>query len=278
MNGFFWLASYPKSGNTWLRLYLESLLQADGGTPDINLLSASGGHAALRPKFDRILDISSSDLTDEEIAIARPQQYQIEAAQANTPLLRKVHDAWGLNPAGKALFPPEVTLGALHIVRDPRDVAVSLAHHMNRTIDHAILRMASPTDQMELGKKRIPHQLPQHLDTWSGHTESWMSAPINRLLVKYEDMQADPVAKFSQITHFLRIDAPADKITSAVESVQFERLQKLEKQQGFAEAPWDMQGFFRRGIVGGWQDSLSAEQRKQIETDHGATMRKLAYL
>jgi hypothetical protein len=194
MNGFYWLASYPKSGNTWLRLFLESLA-VGGNTVNINALSASGGHAASRSEFDRILDIESADLTDDEITLARPRQYEIEAGTAKSPMLRKAHDAWGRTPAGEPLFPPRLTLGAVYLVRDPRDVAVSLSYHLNQTVDQAIARMGNAKAEMEKARTRIPQQLPQRLLSWSGHVESWLAAPISLLALKYEDMQADPVAR-----------------------------------------------------------------------------------
>ncbi len=157
MNGFYWLASYPKSGNTWLRLFLESLA-IGGNTVDINALnvSVSGGHAASRSEFDRILDIESADLTDDEITLARPRQYEIEAGTAKSPMLRKAHDAWGLTPAGESLFPPGLTLGAVYLVRDPRDVAVSLSYHLNQTVDQVIARMGNAKAVREMDRRRIP--------------------------------------------------------------------------------------------------------------------------
>lgn len=277
MNGFFWLASYPKSGNTWLRLFLESLA-VGGKTVDINARSASGRHAALRSEFDRILDIESADLTDDEIARARPLQYEIEAREAKSPLLRKVHDAWGFTPAGEPLFPPTLTLGAVYLVRDPRDVAVSLAHHNSQTVDQAIAYMDNAKTLMESARRRIPQQLPQRLPRWSGHVESWLDAPIRLLTLKYEDMLAEPVAQLGEAARFLGFDAGPDVVKAAVSSVSFERLRAAEEADGFAERPPGMTRFFRQGITGGWRDSLTPDQAARIEDAHGPVMRKLGYL
>jgi aryl sulfotransferase len=277
MSGFFWLASYPKSGNTWLRLFLESLA-ANGAAPDINAFGPSGDHAALRDEFDRILDIESADLTDDEIARARPRLYEIKARESNEPQPCKVHDAWELTPAGEALFPLELTLGAVYLVRDPRDVAVSFAHHMNQTPDQAIARMNDPAAVMERPRVRMPRQLPQHLCTWSAHVESWLDAPIRLLSVRYEDMLDDPVKQFGQIARFMGRDAPPEKIAAAADAVRFERLRAVEEAGGFAESPPGIERFFRRGVAGGWRDSLSHEQIARIEADHGSVMRRLGYL
>ncbi|HZX31480.1 MAG TPA: sulfotransferase domain-containing protein [Rhodocyclaceae bacterium] len=275
MSGYYWLASYPKSGNTWLRMFLDSLALG-GASPDIN--SPGIDNAATRDRFDRILDIESSDLTDDEIACARPRMYELEADAAPRPLLRKVHDAWGLTPAGEPLLPVGLTLGALYIVRDPRDVAVSLAHHMNDTIDKSIALMANPAGTMATSEKRLLRQLPQRLTTWSAHVESWLAAPVRILLLKYEDMLSDPIARFGEASRFLGFDASMEAITSAVEATGFERLRAQENTHGFAEAPPGMARFFRRGVAGGWRDTLTEQQVARIEADHGAMMRKLGYL
>lgn len=277
MNGFYWLASYPKSGNTWLRLFLESL-HLGGNTPNINALQAVGRNAANRYAFDRILDIVSSDLTDDEITCARPRQYEIEAREAQAPLLRKAHDAWRLTPVGESLFPPALTLGAIYIVRDPRDVAVSLAHHTNRTIDQSIQRMCDPEAVMERGLCSVPSELPQLLMSWSQHARSWLEAPVPLLLLKYEDLLADPEAHFGKVAQFLQTGAAPDKIAAAVEAVRFERLRAIEEREGFAERQPGMERFFRRGITGGWRDSLSSGQAGRIESVHGDMMRRLGYL
>lgn len=274
MNGFYWIASYPKSGNTWLRLFLEALL---AGSLDINRLKKVGGHAAIRAEFDRLLDIPSSDLTDDEITNARPSLYQMEANTATQPLLRKAHDAWHLTPAGKPLFPPELTLGAVYLVRDPRDVAVSLAHHLTQDIDRTITRMNDPSAVMERAKFRMQSQLPQRLLTWQQHVQSWLNAPIPVLLVKYEDLLADPVNRFGEIADFLKLAVTSERIAAAVQTVQFDRLRDLEASNGFAEKPPDASRFFRRGIAGGWQDTLTPNQIERIETHHADMMRRLGY-
>lgn len=277
MNGFYWLASYPKSGNTWLRLFIESLSKG-GKSVDINSLGTDLRAGALRLDFDRTLDIESSDLTDDEVADARPRQYELEAIEATTPLLRKVHDAWKPTPAGKPLFPPTVTLGAVYVVRDPRDVAVSYTHHMGRSTDQAIEDMANSMNTLARSRERLLIHLPQRLNSWSEHVESWLSAPIKLQLIKYEDMLAKPVDTFSEVAHFLGFDTSPDKIAQAVEAVRFDKLQSAEDENGFMDRLPGQERFFRKGVAGGWRDSLSIAQMKRIESEHGSMMKKLGYL
>lgn len=276
MSGFYWLASYPKSGNTWLRIFLQSL-SSGGDAVDINALTVTR-NAANSTHFEQALDIEPSDLTDDEIARARPRQYEIEAQEANVALLRKVHDAWEMTPAGEPLFPVDSTLGAIYIVRDPRDVAVSLAHHMGWTVDQAIAFMAEPAASLAKSRRFIPQHFQQHLSTWSRHVESWLDAPVGVHLLRYEDVLANPVARFGEVAHFLGFDASSAVLEAAVNAVSFQRLRAAEDMHGFAERMPNQDRFFRSGIAGGWRNSLSSEQIDRIEADHGPMMRRLGYL
>ena len=159
---FVWLASYPKSGNTWIRLLLNSL-RIGGGGVDINAMPFRIPQSAARDLFDEALGLQSSDLNGQEVDSLRPLAWAHEAACSPDLLFRKVHDAWRLNADGRELFPRELTFAAIYIVRDPRDVAVSLAHHTGWSLDKTIDRMNDETLVFENSKKRLSNQLPQTL-------------------------------------------------------------------------------------------------------------------
>jgi len=276
LKNIYWLAAYPKSGSTWFRAFLESL-STGGNAVDINNLKVVS-HTSSRVFFDRVLDIDSAYLTVDEITSARPRLFEIEAMQAHAPLFRKTHDAWITTLTGGPLFPPAVTLGAILIVRDPRDVAVSLAHQMTNTVDYAIERLGNPSGMMDMAVQRVNHQLPQKLSSWSLHTESWLSAPIKLHLLKYEDMLGDPLASFGAAASFLGFDAAPEKIAQAVDAVRFDRLRSAEEKSSYLGRQPGMDRFFRRGVAGGWRDSLTPAQVACIEADHGPMMRRLGYL
>lgn len=280
MTGFHWLASYPKSGNTWLRLALGSF-KAGGASPDLGIQEGLAPIASARAPFEAALDVESSDLTHAEVAKLRPRQYEEEARLASEPLLRKVHDAWSRTPAGEPLFPPGITLRAVYIVRDPRDVAPSLANHLNLPVDEAIDFMASPRACLSLSLESLGSQLTQRLLSWGGHVQSWLCAPLpagTLLLLRYEDMLADPATAIARVAVHLGWPHDPDLARAAAEATRFDRLQAAEKATGFRGRPPAMDAFFRRGVAGGWRDTLSAEQVSRIEAAHGAVMADLGYL
>jgi aryl sulfotransferase len=275
MAGIFWLASYPKSGNTWLRAFIASLVS--GEAADINKLTFLGNIASSRSAFDQALAIAAADLTSEQQANLRPRAYEIWAADSARPLYCKAHDCYHLTPAGEPLFPTKATRGAVCVVRDPRAVAVSLAYHHGRTIDAAIVRMADTNASFSNLQDRLDQQLHQQLGSWSDHVKSWLKAPFPVLVVRYEDMHADPASAFGAIAHFLDLPSDPQQIASGVAATNFSRLQEQERTSSFVERPREAAAFFREGLVDGWRGALTPEQAARIVADHGAVMRQLGY-
>jgi aryl sulfotransferase len=270
-----WLASYPKSGNTWLRSVLVSLTSR--GSLDINDMASLGPMASLRAAFDDTLGIDSADLPFEHQANLRPRAYEIWAAEAEAPLYCKVHDACHLTPSGEPLFPAAATRGAIYMARDPRAVAVSYSHHSGRALDATIARMDSTAAMIGRSSRRLWSTLPERLLRWSDHVESWLAAPFPVHLVRYEDMLADPHATFAGIATFLGLACDIAKIDAAVEATAFSRLQEQERNAGFAEKPWRAAAFFREGRSDGWRRVLTPEQADRIVAAHGPMMRRLGY-
>jgi aryl sulfotransferase len=275
MAGIFWLASYPKSGNTWLRAFVAALVS--GEPVDINKLTFLGGIASDRFGFDEALGVAAAELTLEQQTNLRPRAYEIWAAEAQRPLYCKAHDCHHLTPAGEPLFPTKATRGAVYIVRDPRAVAVSLAHHTGRTIDAEIARLADSGASFSNAQDRLDLQLQQRLGTWSGHVQSWLAAPFPVHVVRYEDMHANPAAAFGAIARFLDLPHDPENIAAAIAATTLSRLQEQERASGFVERPRHSAAFFRDGRVDGWRTALTPEQAARIVEAHGAVMRQWGY-
>lgn len=276
MSGLCLLASYPKSGNTWLRLALSSLSRG-GAPPDFAKADNASFIASGRGLFDLRLDVESSDLTEDEVTALRPRFYEEAARRATEPMLCKVHDAWTRTPAGEPLFPPAVTVASVCIVRDPRDVAVSLAHHMDTGIDDAIAFLGDPDAAISAKPTGCTPQLRQTLLTWSGHVRSWLGADPRPLLVRYEDMIADPAAALERVARHFGRDAAPEAVAKATAATRFDALRAAEERVGFLEKPWRAERFFRRGVAGGWRDTLTPAQAARIEDEHGGMMAELGY-
>lgn len=277
MSGIYWLASYPKSGNTWFRSFLFNL-QQDGDAPaDINEL-ATGTIASARDWLDEALGFDSADLSADEIDRLRPAVYRwgLRAPEVG---YHKIHDAYTLTAAGEPLVGREATLGALYIVRNPLDVAPSAANHWHVSMDEAIARMGRHDMALASDGKKLNKQVRQKLLSWSQHVLSWADAPgLNRLVIRYEDMLAAPIGTFTQAARFLQQPCDAARIGKAVRFSDFQVLSRQETEKGFRERPTEAGRFFRQGKSGGWRKQLTAAQAARIVADHGEVMRRFGYL
>jgi hypothetical protein len=282
MRGFYWLASYPKSGNTWFRM-LAANLGAEEEPADINAVPAPGGIASGRGQFEAATLIDSGLLTHEEADRLRPAVYAaIEGDEAgNPPRFVKAHDAYVSLPDGTPLFGrATAAAGVILIVRDPRDVAPSLANHLDCGLDEAIAFMANAEAVLASTRRGQSPQLRQRLLDWGGHVASWLDQrDVPVCLVRYEDLAADPARTLQRAMAFARRPIGRTEAAQAAEWASFARLQEREAAQGFAE--WRSRGdgsrFFRRGESGGWRRELDAAQARAIEAAHGATMARLGY-
>jgi len=273
-----WIISYPKSGNTWLRLMLLSLMQG-GAAVDINGIGNEAG-LANHVEMDELLVVESSELFPNEQVAAQPDLNMAIAAETGPGLkLRKVHDRYWRTPEGVAVFPASASRGAVYLVRDPRDVAISLSHHRGITVDSAIAAMADPTATLSESIDRQRRQLAQPLGDWSSHVRSWMEQlDIPLLLLRYEDLLADPTQGLRSVAGHLGIAHDAGAAQAAVDATRFEGLRAQEQAHGFGERkPGSTAPFFREGSAGGWRRDLTSEQAARILMDHGETMRQLGY-
>jgi hypothetical protein len=280
LGGVVWLASYPKSGNTWTRNFLHNLLgeSADTNTHDINQMQSRTAWDSSARWYRPFLPTGKKldELSREEFASIRMQANQLMADAAQDGLVfAKTHNAI-VADAGVPMINPKVTAGAVYIIRNPLDVAISYSHHLDASIDETIKFMASSS-------VFTPASAAMAIDvqgSWSEHVASWTRKPNPAMFImRYEDMLDDPEKIFSALVNFLRIKTSKQELLDAIEASSFKRLQSMEEEKGFSEKPKMNQGkFFRVGKKNQWQDVLSAEQVQAIVNAHGTQMERFGYL
>ena len=276
--GIVWLASFPKSGNTWFRILLANLLAGQSGPADINNLDERNTIASSRHDFEAATMLDSGLLSHDDIDRLRPRVYEAIAAETSEQCWIKVHDAYTSTPGGEPLLGRNVARAAVYLVRDPRDVAISLAHHNNTAIDDTIKAMNAADSALCRGSKGLAPQLRQKLNGWSGHVKSWLDqtdVPVHT--VRYEDLTAAPAKCFGAALEFVGRSATQAEIERAVRHADFAELQRQESEKGFAEGSSRNVPFFRSGRAGGWRETLTAPQADAIEQCHGAVMARLGY-
>jgi hypothetical protein len=278
MKGIIWLASYPKSGNTWLRVFLTNLKRNDDQPADINELERTPS-AACRATFSTYAGIEASNLTEREIERLRPRVYQHMVEQSNDILYCKIHDAYTQTNEGRPLISSRATLGAIYLIRNPLDVAVSYAHHNGTNIDRAIEMMADESHALCHSSGRLHQQLCQRLMSWSKHVLSWVDATgFDVYVMRYEDMHKDALATFSNAARLARLPHDSKQVERAIAFSSFKVLQDMEIEHGFYEKSGDAEMFFRHGKVATWRNVLTETQVEKILQDHGPIMRRFGYL
>ncbi|MFZ0427365.1 MAG: sulfotransferase domain-containing protein [Acidobacteriota bacterium] len=278
MSGIHWLVSYPKSGNTWMRVFLANLTGEGSGPVSINELE-TGGIASARGLFDDLTGVEASELREEEIERLRPRVYgkfSSELKAEGDCRFVKVHDAWTLLDDGAPLFP---SVGrVLYIIRNPLDVAVSYAHFRACPMDEIIRQMGDREAALCQKPDRLHLQLRQRLLSWSGHVRSWVDRSGMPLeVIRFEDMKSAPLETFERAVRFLGLDASRERILRALEYSSFDELRGQEEAAAFRERGRG-KVFFRRGEVGAWRDELTPDQVRRILSDHQAVMARFGYL
>jgi len=271
-----WLASYPKSGNTWFRAFLTALM--NNGEVDINDMRSDGIFSS-RDTFDLVTDIDSRDLYDDEGKLIVADVYRYIAAERNSLSIIKVHDAFGPDPEGKNLIPEDITHCAVYFIRNPLDIAGSLANHMQFSIQEAVdmLNDSSACMVAQSGNLNRSMQFPQHLSDWSSHVNSWTLKPkFPVLVIRYEDMLDNAFEVFERTLDFIGWQCTSDEILRAISAASFEKLHHQETQKGFKENIKANQ-FFRSGKKGNWEKELSKKHIMQIKSKHKNILEKYKY-
>ena len=263
--GIVWIASYPKSGNTWMRVYLYHLMRLMNGLPrsdnDLHALDkATTYEARLVGLFEEMIGKplarpAATKWRSSARRCTRPSSSAPAASPSSRPMPRSASSA--TCPPTTSPFPA----GTIYIVRDPRDVAISLAAHNGSTIDAAITDMATPS----YGTQNSDQAAFEVWGSWSEHTLSWTDKPHEAVLVvRYEDMHADPTATFTAVARHLRQKPTPEQIAEAIELSTFKELRDAEIAAGdFRERSERADRFFREGRAGEWREKLTPAQVQQ---------------
>jgi len=273
-----WLASYPKSGNTWFRLIWGYLFEVDERPAGASFISpARSPQPAQTLSMVDELALDPRRFRSGEIDSFRAQFELRQVSEPSLPILRKTHESYHCDAQGHPLFPAEATLATILIVRDPRDVACSWAHHFGQTLDRAVVDICTP----DLTWKSNPMSGlgQQTVGSWSEHFRSWKDqSGVVVQLIRYEDLLAEPIAVLSRVFAGIGLDVSMARIEQAIAATQFDKLQRREAEVGFHEASIRApSGFFRRGQAGGWRDDLSEANVMRIEEAHHDAMTELGY-
>jgi len=276
MGNIVWLASYPKSGNTWVRAFIYNLIENPARPGRIADFPAyfeeeskprwyephTGGRPLSELSFDELLEL-------------RPQVHQdIANSRPRGSIFTKTHNMFG-QIGGVLLHNPSVMAGAIYIVRNPLDVVLSAADHFGLSIDASIDFMADDATGSPTNEENVAG----YLGSWSRHVESWTGQPHPAIVViRYEDMQDKPMKAFGAVAKFLGMEADKKRLKKAIQFSSFRELKKQEVNEGFVEKSPNSRHFFRQGRKNQWSEALSEEQIGRIVDRHREQMERFKYI
>ena len=277
-----WLASYPKSGNTWMRSMISSLLYTRDGIFNFKLLKKIDQFPEKKHFKDLIKDFSNFKEIKKNWILAQ------DKINLNGEInLLKTHQG-NYNVENDNFTNKQNTLAIIYIVRDPRNLVKSISNHYTLSIDEALKFLITPKI---IGNSRSWDKDPGGLLTlygkWNDHYNSWTKSKENLLIIKYENLIIDPKAELSKVIRFLKkylkFETNEHKNKKILETTSFKSLREMEKENKFFESPKnklteDKVIFFHLGPKNKWQNILDKKIVNEIEKCFYKEMKDIGYL
>ena len=284
MNKIIWIASYPKSGNTFVRLVLGSYFYTpDGITKNFDAIKniITINNYNLYKNLKNFPSKNNFNKVPQSISAFWQDAQKMLSEKIKKNLFIKTHNCMA-EILNKKFTNEKYTKCFIYIVRDPRSVSISYKHHFNTSYENAVKQIMNVNliDNDPINNIKVP----ELISSWSVHYNSWKDFVNkgNGIIIKYEDLKDKTEETFYKIFEFLgnfiNFKLDKEKLTRTINSNTFNNLQKIEKEEGFDEKPKVAEKFFRKGINNEWQLILTSDQQKMIETKFQNEMIELGYL
>jgi len=268
-----WISGYPKSGNTWTRVFLSNYLYEKKIDPFHNLKYISDFPRTHHFNFLNSDEKNTLNNQNDNFKFYLLAQDKINLnGKIN---LIKTHSFAG-SLSGNHFSNSENTIGFIYLVRDPRSVAISLSYHLNLTIEKTVELMVD-SNRFAI----VNEELITFWSSWKINYLSWKRLKYPKLILKYEDLHFSPKNKFKEILEFLSkfqdVQINDSKIDDIIEHCSFSKLKSFEKNNGFKEKQGG-EYFFREGRIDEWKKKMDLNLINKIEKEFKDEMLELGYL
>ena len=275
-----WIASYPKSGNTWVRSFLTAYYFCEDGIFDIQKLSI-------------IQDYPNKQFFNVEVKEGEIYKHWEESQQrirdSKKIKFLKTHNSL-ITAFGKDFTSPKYSLGVIYIVRDPRNVITSIKNHNDfKTYDEALELLQNDNAILNDYKHLKNFAKTNIINSWRINYQSWLGNNFfRRLTLRYEDMLSDPERTFRDLVIFVnticRFNDNFDekKFKNALNSTKFKNLKVLEEKGQFAENVYSVHDerkikFFFQGPENDWKKNLDSSLIKKMNEYYKEDLIKFKY-
>ena len=275
-----WLASYPKSGNTWVRSLLSAYYYSKNGNFSFELLKNIDVYPQQKyfdVKIDKPGEINSYwDISQEKIISKK----KIKILKTHNSLLE-------LN--GKNFTKPQYTLGIIYIVRDPRNVITSLKNHYDLDYEQSLDFMLNEKKYIYDIREKNDYADFHFLSSWSNHYKSWINNNLfKKMVIKYEDLENDTFKTLKNLIIYInslfQVNEKIDeiKINNCIKTTNFEILKNKEKKEGFSENVYSKKknkkiDFFNLGPKNKWRKVVPKELHEKINNIFREDLKNLKY-
>jgi len=282
-----WLTSYPKSGNTWVRSFLSSLIFTEYGEVDFDNMQKLSQYP-MRSHFTDLLENLEDINSLSKNWISSQERINFD----NKIRFFKTHHV--MCNFGKNSFTNyENTFGVIHIVRDPRNIVTSILNYFDKkNYDEAKQFLFDEKKIIGIDLANIDHEKLKDnnmitlISSWKTHYNSWKNFKKNYLLIKYENLINEPHIEFGKIRNYLknnlRLSFSDKKFNDAIESNSFKKLKNIENLKGFSENIFKDSNkktyFFNLGPENDFNKFLDAKTREEIEKNFSNEMKELKYI
>ena len=281
----YWIASYPKSGNTWLRILLSCYYYTKDGVYDEN--SLNNIQQFPQKKYFKQFNYNQNIIGDTTKYWLKAQEKINEDKKLR---FFKTHNVFGL--VNDSHFTnKENSIGCIYIVRDPRNVFTSIKNFYEMDNDQALKWMINQNqyiyDIHNFDKDGYSDF--QFISSWDNNYKSWkVQKKIPIKIIKYEDLLNQTFTVFKEVIEFINKSINSteqinkSKIKNAVNSTLFSKLQSKEKNEGFSEAILSKKGdkkipFFFMGPDNDWKKILDKNVKNKIIEAFEKNLNELSY-
>ena len=282
-----WIASYPKSGNTWLRTLISTYYYSEDGVFTDSLLKKINQFPTKEYFNDFKYDKKKIGDTCKLWLLAQ------EKVNAKNKLkFFKTHNVFGkLNNFD--FTNSQNSIGCLYVVRDPRNVITSIKNHYQLNDQQAIKWIINEKNFIYDVHKFEENGYSdfQYISSWSTNYKSWkVQKKIPIKLIKYEDLLNKTYVIFLEIIKFInKITNNSEKIDKfklkkVLSSTTFEKLKKNETEKGFSESVISRKNknkkipFFFLGTKNDWKNILNKNLKVEIENKFEKELKELSYI
>ena len=279
-----WLASYPKSGNTWIRIFISNIINSKNN--DYKDPFRFLGDIVAYPNTIQYSGLIKDNYNTDEIVANWINSQNIINLKKGIKIF-KTHNMLG--SFGKHKFTDlNNTVGVIHVVRDPRNVVTSLKNHFSLdSINTAKKFILDKNNWSYATKNENPGVLPNFISSWNMHYLSWKNFPKNYLLIKYEDLIKNPMNEIIKIYNYLKkfydLNLKNEDLNKIINISSFDELKKKESEEGFGESLKNSEKtekipFFNSGPSNDWKKNLDKQVKDEIEKEFIKEMKELNYL